>query len=100
MRIISEKRLRQFWAKYPNSKTPLQNWLRTTYKADWNSFSDVKNSFNHSDIYNNCVIFDVGGNNYRLIAKIKYEYKIVYIRFVLTHSEYDNNVWQSDCKSS
>ena len=98
MRIISPKKIREFWEKYPESESVMRDWINRVYDADWDNFSDVRKTFNHADIYRCCVIFDVGGNKYRIIAKIQYEYKKVFIRFVLTHFEYDQKKWQSDCQ--
>ena len=98
MRIISEKPFRDFWEKHPAAESSLKIWIQRVRAAVWDDFSYVRKTFNHADIYKCCVIFDVGGNKYRVIAKIKYEWKIVYIRCVLTHIEYDQDKWQSDCE--
>lgn len=98
MRIISPKKLRDFWLKNKESEVSLTEWLKNVKLADWNNFSELRNTYNHADVYKCCVIFDVGGNKYRVIAKIKYEYKIVYIRYVLAHHEYDGKKWQADCQ--
>ena len=103
MRIISEKRLREFWELAKSSeaarrKKAMLEWRDVVRSADWNNFADVRMTFNHADVYSDCVIFDVGGNKYRIIAKIEYRIHIVFIRTVLTHSEYDEKKWQSDCK--
>ena len=98
VRIISEKALREFWQQHGESKNALQEWIKVVRSADWESFSDVRKTFNHADIYGKCVIFDVGGNKYRIIGKVGYRFRIVYIRFVLTHGQYDENKWQADCK--
>lgn len=98
MRIISERKLREFWQQYPESENAMREWIKIVRLADWNNFSDVRKTFNHADIYGGCTIFDVGGNKYRIIGKIAFQHKIVYIRFVLTHREYDEKKWQSDCK--
>jgi mRNA interferase HigB len=98
MRIISEKRLREFWQQHPEAENEMREWIKMVRLADWNNFSDVRKTFNHADIYGGCTIFDVGGNKYRIIAKIAYGFKIVYIRFVLTHREYNEKKWQSGCK--
>lgn len=99
MRIISEKPIKDFWEKHPEAEGAMKDWIKHTREAVWGNFSDVRKTFNHADIYKSCVIFDVGGNKYRIIAKIKYEWKIVYIRFVLTHFEYDQKKWQADCQN-
>lgn len=100
MRIISKPKLRKFWENHQEAKIPLENWFRVVSKAEWNSFADVKNTFSPADLYKDCVVFNIGGNNYRLIAKIRYRTKKVFVRFVLTHSEYDMNKWKDDCNSS
>lgn len=76
----------------------MREWILVVSKADWKSFPDIRKTFNHSDIYCNCTIFDVGGNKYRVIAKVAYRTKLVFIRAVLTHAEYDGKKWQADCK--
>lgn len=97
MRIISEKPIKDFWEKHPESESAMKDWIKHVRDAVWDTFSDVRRTFNHAAVYHNCVVFDVGGNKFRIIAKIIYEWRIVYIRAVLTHSEYDQNKWQSDC---
>ena len=98
MRIISKRRLQEFWRKYPNAEQPLLSWYETTKRANWENFTDVRETFNHADIYEDCVIFDIGGYKFRLITKIRYRVKKVFIRFVLTHSDYDKGIWKADCE--
>ena len=98
MRIISKRRLREFWRENPSAEKPLLSWFEIVKKADWNSFSDVREDFRHADIFRDCVIFDIGGNKFRLIAKVRYQKKKVYVRFVLTHFDYDKNLWKEDCE--
>jgi len=98
MRILSQRGLRDFWQKQPNAEKPLRYWYDVTRKASWDSFSDVRSDFRAADVVGICVVFDIGGNKYRLITKIDYKYKTVYIRFVLTHKDYDKGGWKNDCK--
>lgn len=103
MRIISEKKLREFWQAAKGGERArryiaMRVWIKTVKSADWKSFVDVRKTFNHADIYGGCTIFDVGGNKYRIIGKTAYRKKVIYIRFVLTHEEYDENAWRSDCE--
>lgn len=103
MRVITERRIREFWRSEKGlEKTirekAMREWMRIVKLADWQNFSDLKNTFNHADVYKNCTIFDVGGNKYRIIAKVQYRKHIVFIRFVLTHSEYNEKKWQFDCE--
>jgi len=103
MRIITERRLREFWqAAKGNERTArekaLREWIAIIRRADWTSFAEARKTFNHADVYCNCTIFDVGGNKYRIIGKVAYRKKAIYIRFIFTHEEYDKNRWQDDCE--
>ena len=97
MRIISKKKLREFWEQYPAAKGPLLNWYDLTEAATWRNFSGIGNTFRHADAYCDCVIFDIKGNDYRLIAIVLYKPQRVYVRQVLTHKEYDKGAWKNDC---
>ncbi len=97
LRIISKKKLRAFWQAYPAAQRPLQEWYDFTAEAAWGNFTEVRNTFRHADVYCDCVIFDIKGNDYRLIAIPLYQAHRVYVRHVLTHKEYDKGAWQDDC---
>jgi mRNA interferase HigB len=89
MRVISRKPLREFAAKHPPAKGPLDAWYAHACRADWANFADVKATYGSADVVGrNRVIFNIGGNKYRLIAKMAYKCRIVYVRFVGTHAEY------------
>lgn len=94
MRIISKRTLRQFWETHPRgaeAKTPLQVWHSTVKAADWANPSEVKQTFGDASILKNGrVIFNISGNKFRLVVRINYAYRIVYVRFVGTHEEYDS----------
>ena len=101
MRIISEKPIREFCLTNKEAEASMREWIKIVRNADWHNFSDVRETFNHADIYKNCTIFDLGGNKYRIIAKINYRKHAVFIRFVLTHSDYSfkkGKLWNFDCK--
>lgn len=98
MHIISYKAIREFSARYPDAKVPLDAWYKKTEKAAWKNLAEVKQTFPHADAVGDCTVFNIGGNKYRLITKIKYQKQVVYIRFILTHSEYDKGSWKNDCK--
>ncbi len=67
--------------------------------ADWSNLVDIKRTFNSADKYRECIVFNVGGNNFPVIAMIAFRIKVVFIRAVLTHRDYDRNEWRSDCES-
>ena len=90
MRIIALKTLKDFWKKYPDSEGALKSWYAVTAKADWKTPSEVKASYgNASILQEGRVVFNVAGNKYRLIVWINYPYRVVYIRFIGTHRQYD-----------
>ena len=90
MRIIAKKALREFWEIHPDAEQPLRSWHAKTKQANLESTSDVKMDYgNASFVAGSRVIFNIKGNQYRLVVAINYPYRIVYIRFVGTHSEYD-----------
>ncbi len=97
MRVITKRRLQEFWKQHPNAESPLRHWFNAARFADWNSLADVRQSFAHADPVGDCIIFNIAGNNYRLIAVILFRVKIVLVRQVLTHKEYDKGDWKSDC---
>lgn len=90
MRIVTYKRIQEFSEKKPDVQTALQDWYYKTSKASWNSFSDVRKTFNSADLVGNSrIIFNIKGNQYRLVAIVIFASKKVYIRFIGTHREYD-----------
>lgn len=90
MRIISRKRLIDFWEKHANAKGPLSAWYSEAESAQWNTTHDIKKQYNSADfVEDNRVIFNIGGNNYRLVVKVMYKPKTIYILWVGTHADYD-----------
>ena len=90
MRVISRKKLREFWKKHPDVRQFLQAWYADVKQADWETPTDIKNIYNNvSFVANNRVVFNIKGNKYRLVVAVQYKYRIVYIRFIGTHREYD-----------
>jgi len=90
MRVIAKKILREFWEIHPNSEQQLKAWFRETESAEWKNPNQIKQMYPSSSILNNNrIVFNIKGNTYRLVVKINYEYRMVWIRFVGIHSEYD-----------
>lgn len=96
MHIISKTPLRAFGKIHPRAKNALEQWYRTTKKSEWISFADVRKSFSTADWYDPFVIFDIGGNKYRLIASIHFNRGKVFVRNVLTHAEYLRGDWKEE----
>ena len=93
MRIIAKRTLRAFWesnSKYEDAKGPLEAWHDEVKRVNWCNPQDVKAQFGTASILKDSrVIFNIHGNKYRLVVKINYAYRIVYIRFVGSHKQYD-----------
>lgn len=90
MRVFSKKTLRRFWESHPDAQSPLQAWYEDAERAEWRRPSDIKAAYRTASfIGNNRVIFNIKGNNYRLVVMIHYDRQAVYVRFVGTHHEYD-----------
>ena len=90
MRIISEKTLREFWERHPNSEQSLKAWVKEVESADWMTPAQLKDQFpNASIVRDNRVVFNISGNRYRLVAWINYPRRAVYIKWLGTHAEYD-----------
>ena len=90
MRVIAISTLKKFWTRHPDSEQARKEWYIKTIRAGWNSFNDMRKDSNSVDYVNNQrYVFNIKGNEYRLVAAIKFTPKLVYIRFVGTHNEYD-----------
>ncbi len=89
MRIIARSKIVEYISCHPTSETALEDWFHKVRNADWKNFSDMRKSFNSVDyVGNQHYVFNICGNNYRLIAVIKFTIRTVYIRFIGTHAEY------------
>jgi len=90
MHIISQKKLREFWLKHPKAEFELRKWFLFCRKAQWKSPSDIKSVFSSASfLHNNRVVFNISGNTFRLVIKLAYQNRRIYVRFVGTHAEYD-----------
>jgi len=90
MRIVAIKILRDFWVRHPAARSHLEAWIDEARKADWQQPSDIKAMFRNASILKNRrVVFNIKGNDYRLIVAVAYRFGAVYIKFIGTHAQYD-----------
>ena len=90
MRIIAKGSLRAFWERHPKSEEPLLAWYQEARRGDWSTPAAIKAKYASASFLGGCrVVFNISGNHYRLVVRINYPYRTVYIRFVGTHAEYD-----------
>jgi mRNA interferase HigB len=89
-RIVAKRTLREFWKKHSNSEQYLKTWFETASNSNWKNPNDIKKTYaNASILKNNRVVFNIKGNEYRLIVKFNFERQWAFIRFIGTHKQYD-----------
>jgi mRNA interferase HigB len=92
--VISKPAILEFSEHHSDALVPLLNWYRITRRANWKSLADVRNDFSHADVVGRRTVFNIHGNDYRLIARVNYETKRVFILHILTHTEYNKGDWK------
>ena len=96
MRVISRRTLRLFWESHPTSRPGLMLWYERIVTGQFLMFNELRQAFPSADLVGNFIVFNVGGNNFRLITYLDFESQLAFIRAVLTHSEYDKENWKND----
>lgn len=94
MHVISRKKLKEAATRHVELEGPLDAWFRIAKKAVWKNLADVRKTLSSADAVGKWTVFNIKGNQYRLIAEINYLYGRLYIRHVLTHAEYDRGGWK------
>lgn len=99
MRVISRKTLKDFWQEHPDAEGPLKEWFKVAGSACWRSLVDVRRIYPHADgvetpSSGTLTVFNICGNRYRLIARIRYDWQVINVRCVLTHRDYDRGSWK------
>jgi len=90
VRIIAISTLRQFWEVHTDAEEPIKAWYQEARDADWATPHQVKAMYRNANVLgDNRIVFNIAGNKYRLIVKFNYPYRIGYVRFIGTHTEYD-----------
>ena len=96
MHLISIRNLREEAAKYPDIKKQIESWYATVKKAEWQNLEDVRKNYRDAEAVGNFTVFNIKGNDYRLIVGINYETKKVHYKYLLTHAEYNKDKWKND----
>ncbi len=90
LRVIAKKILRDFWTKHSDCEQQLKSWYNEAAGATWKNPNEIKREYPSASILeDNRIVFNIKGNNYRLIIKINYHYQMIWIRFIGTHAQYD-----------
>ncbi|MBI3011525.1 MAG: type II toxin-antitoxin system HigB family toxin [Candidatus Omnitrophica bacterium] len=95
MHVISKKKLKNFWEHHPESRKPLEVWFKVVRSSRYHTFHELRMTFPKADKVGDKIVFNIGGNTYRLITVIHFNRFKVYVRDVLTHEEYDKGVWKN-----
>jgi mRNA interferase HigB len=94
MHVISRKKLKEAAARRADLEGPLDAWFRIARKAAWRNLADVRKTFSSADAVGKWTVFNIKGNQYRLITELNYTFGRIYVRDVLTHAEYDRGDWK------
>ena len=97
MRIISRKAFRTFSLKHPESERALDEFYGKIKRCSPHNIAELRQTFPRADSVGDCIVFNVGGNKYRVIVHLDFDVQTMWIRFVLTHAEYDRERWKDDC---
>lgn len=91
MQVVARRTLKQFWERHPQAQSPLRAWFAVVTKAEWRTPADVKTGFGTTVDFvgDNRLVFDLGGNKYRLVVHVAYPFGRVLVKFIGTHAEYD-----------
>jgi len=97
MRIVSRKALRIYWESHPVAEEVLNDWFRKMKRISPKNLAELQRTFPSADLFGDCIVFNVGGNNYRVIAHVDFKAGLLFIRFVLSHADYSKGRWKTDC---
>ncbi len=89
MNALTLATLRAFWASYPDAEEPLRRWLGLIRRGNYQSFAEVKADFGDADWVKGFIVFDIGGNKYRLVAEPDFDTQRLYVKYIFTHKQYD-----------
>ncbi|MFN7925553.1 MAG: type II toxin-antitoxin system HigB family toxin [Bryobacteraceae bacterium] len=93
MNVINRRHLRTLMRDHPETATALEQWWRTVRRAEWSSLTDCRGIYRTADQVGRVLIFDILGNNYRLITVVSWRSQRIYVKALLTHNEYERNLW-------
>ncbi|CAN5228894.1 hypothetical protein BH10PLA2_BH10PLA2_15250 [soil metagenome] len=97
MHVISRKKLREFWQEHEDAAAQLAAWFKVAELAEWMQWSDVTRTYPKASYYHCCLIFNICGGQYRLVARRSMNWKTLYVVAVMIHSDYDRDTWKQFC---
>jgi mRNA interferase HigB len=96
MHVITRRQLREFCQTHADSCEALYDWYSTASQASWQNLLEVQEIYPKAEAVSNFTVFNIKGNRYRLITDVQYRKQLIYIKYVLTHAEYDKEKWKDD----
>jgi mRNA interferase HigB len=96
MHVISRSRLREFCQRHADSCQALYDWYDTAKRASWQNLVEIQQTYPKAEAVSLFTVFNIKGNRYRLITDIQYQKQLIYVKYVLTHAEYDKENWKND----
>jgi mRNA interferase HigB len=97
MLILTEQRVLEYTKQQQQAASSLLRWAALVRSAKWRNLAEARRTFAHADPVGQCTVFNIKGNNYRLITRIDYGLQTVTLKHFLTHAEYDRSAWKKDC---
>ncbi len=94
MRVISKKRLKEAMARDKTITIPLNAWYKVASTAKWTNLVEVRQTYPHADYVDPYTVFNIKGNEYRLVTKIEYRFALIFIKGVFSHAEYAKEGWK------
>ena len=94
LRIITKKKLIDFALEHPAAREPIDRWILAFKRNDFKNITEIKASYPSVDRVGELYVFNLGGNNFRLVVKVLFNARVVFIRAIMTHAEYDKNKWK------
>ncbi|MCO6512162.1 MAG: type II toxin-antitoxin system HigB family toxin [Aridibacter famidurans] len=98
MKVLGLQIIDRFCRAHTRARSSSDHWIENAKQADWGSLVDIRRTFRNCDKVGSCYVFNLGGNNFRLIAKINFRSSILVVQELLTHSEYDSDRWKAGCE--
>lgn len=94
MHVISLKRIREFVSIHRDAKSSLAAWFKIANKASWQNVAELRGVYPSADVVGRYTVFNIAGNKYRLIARVRYQSQTLFIIAIMTHEEYDLGKWK------
>ena len=98
MHVISKKKITDFIERYPDSESSLLSWYSIIKTENFSDLSELRNWFPNADLVGRRTVFNIGGIKYRMITRVNFVSRRIFILFILTHSEYSKDKWKKDGK--